>query len=227
MIQKNYGLLNFNFIDNIIIKKRNEMFKILKENIYNLKIKSMLDVGTTEDDSLKSSNFFIKKFNNIKTKKIISNQKIKKKKFKKILNKSITSSFSKNEIKIFKSDLVVSSATIEHVGNYKKQIKMIKNIILLTKKIFFITTPNRFFPIDFHTKIPLLHLLPKKLHRLLLNFFFLKEYAKEENLNLISQKEINFFLKKINSKEFDIKILNIKLLGLISNLIIFGKKKYK
>lgn len=227
MIQKNYGLLNFNFIDNIIIKKRNEMFKILKENIYNLKIKSMLDVGTTEDDSLKSSNFFIQKFNNITTKKTISNQKIKKKKFKKILNKSITSSFSKNEIKIFKSDLVVSSATIEHVGNYKKQIKMIKNIILLTKKIFFITTPNRFFPIDFHTKIPLLHLLPKKLHRLILNFFFLKEYAKEENLNLISQKEINFFLKKINSKEFDIKILNIKLLGLISNLIIFGKKKYK
>ena len=113
------------------------------------------------------------------------------------------------------------------MGNYKKQIKMIKNIILLTKKIFFITTPNRFFPIDFHTKIPLLHLLPKKLHRLILNFFFLKEYAKEENLNLISQKEINFFLKKINSKEFDIKILNIKLLGLISNLIIFGKKKYK
>ena len=87
MIQKNYGLLNFNFIDKIIIKKRNEMFKILKENIYNLKIKSMLDVGTTEDDSLKSSNFFIKKFNNIKTKKTISNQEIKKKKFKKILNK--------------------------------------------------------------------------------------------------------------------------------------------
>ena len=83
MIQKNYGLLNFNFIDNIIIKKRNEMFKILKENIYNLKIKSMLDVGTTEDDSLKSSNFFIKKFNNIKTKKTISKQQIKKKNLKK------------------------------------------------------------------------------------------------------------------------------------------------
>lgn len=227
MIQKNYGLLNFNFIDNIVVKKRNEMFKILKENIYNLKIKSILDIGTTEEDSLKSSNFFIKKFNNIKNKKTISNQKIKKKKFTKNLIKSITSSFSNNEIKNFKSDLVISSATIEHVGNSRKQIKMIKNVILLTKKIFFITTPNRFFPIDFHTKIPLLHLLPKKLHRLILNFIFLKEYAKEENLNLISQNEIFFFLKEINSKEFDIKILNIKLFGFISNLIILGKKKYK
>lgn len=224
MIEKNYSLLNLNFFDKIIVKKRNEMYRLLQKNIYKSKIKSILDIGTTEEDSLESSNFFIKKFKNIKIKKTISNQLIKNKFFKKKINKSITSYFSKNMIKNYKSDLVISSATIEHVGNYKKQIKMIKNVILLTNKFFFITTPNRFFPIDFHTKIPLLHLFPKKIHRFFLNILSLKEYAKEENLNLISKYEIVDFLKKIKTKEFSIKILNIKLFGLTSNLIIFGKK---
>ena len=32
------------------------------------------------------------------------------------------------------SDLVISSATIEHVGSYENQIKMLKNIIKLTNK---------------------------------------------------------------------------------------------
>ena len=224
MIEKNYSLLNLNFLDKIIVKKRTEMYRLLQKNIDKSKINSILDIGTTEEDSLESSNFFIKKFKNIKIKKTISNQIIKNKSFKKKINKSITSYFSKNMIKNYKSDLVISSATIEHVGNYKKQIKMIKNVILLTNKFFFITTPNRFYPIDFHTKIPLLHLFPKKIHRFFLNILSLKEYAKEENLNLISKYEIVNFLDKINTKEFNIKIFNIKLFGLTSNLIIFGKK---
>ena len=67
--------------------------------------------------------------------------------------------------------MVISSATIEHVGSYDNQFKMIENIMKLTNKYFFITTPNRFFPIDFHTKIPFLHLLPKKIHRKILKIY--------------------------------------------------------
>ena len=34
---------------------------------------------------------------------------------------------------------------------------MLENDIKLTKKIFVITTPNKFYPIELHTKIPLIH----------------------------------------------------------------------
>ena len=162
MKEKNYGLLNISFIDKIIIKKRKEMLKILKDSIGQTNIESILDVGTVDDTDIESSNFFIKNFEDIKIRKSISDQKIKDKRFSIILNKSITTNFTDEEIIEMKSDLVVSSATIEHVGSNLNQIKMIENISKLTTNFFFITTPNRFFPIDFHTKIPLLHLLPKK-----------------------------------------------------------------
>ena len=48
--------------------------------------------------------------------------------FSKILTKSITDNFTNEEIDNFKSDLVISNATIEHVGNFENQIKMVKNV---------------------------------------------------------------------------------------------------
>lgn len=223
MKQKNYSLFNLKFLDRIISMKRLEIFYLIKNNINNAKIKQILDIGTTEEDSLESSNFFVKKFKNIKIKKSITDQSINKSIFNNTLQKSITKNFSKSEITKFSSDLVISSATIEHVGNYRNQIKMIKNIMLLTKKFFFITTPSRKFPVDFHTKLPLIHLLPKQIHRLILKLLFLKEYSKEENLNLLDEYDIKEMIKKINNKKFEIKIMKIKLVGITSNLIIFGK----
>jgi len=224
MIEKNYGVLNLNFLDRIVERKREEMLLILKKKLDKNQLKSFLDVGTTEDDSLKSSNFFINKFNYIKNIKSITDQQLDKKKFSHYLKKSITENFSVEEINTFKSDLVVSSATLEHVGNFKNQSKMIKNIINLSNKFFFITTPYRFFPIDYRTKIPLLHFLPKKIHRKILSFIGLKEYAKEENLNLLDFKTVKKMINCQSNKDFEIKILYIKLFGLISNILILGKK---
>ena len=60
MKEKNYGILNFNFIDNIIKKKRSEMLNILNKNIKDNDIESFLDIGTTEENELESSNYFVK-----------------------------------------------------------------------------------------------------------------------------------------------------------------------
>ena len=225
MIEKNYGIFNFNFIDKIIVKKRSEMFKILEQNISNVTLKSILDVGTIDNDSLKSSNFFANKFKDVSIRKSISNQIIDDKKFSMRVNKSITSDFSNEELDKLKADLVLSSATIEHVGNYQNQKKMIENIMDLSTKFFFITTPNRDFPIDFHTKLPFLHMLPKKIHRLILKIIGLKEYGKEENLNLIDEKTIKKLIIGLKKNNFNIQIFKIKLLSLTSNIIILGKNK--
>ena len=116
--------------------------------------------------------------------------------------------------------MVISSAVIEHVGSSENQLKMIKNIIKLTKKTFIITTPNRNYPIDFHTKIPFIHWLPKNIHRQILKLIGLKFFSKEENLNLLNKNNLKNFL---NDKNIDYEIVEIKFLGFTSNFIVIGK----
>ncbi len=224
MNNKNYGILNLKVLDNVIENKRNEMFELFKKKLSSVSVDSLLDIGTTEENILKSSNFFVKKFQYIKIKKSISDQNINKAYFDQFIKKSITSDFKPMEIELFKSDLVISSATIEHVGSVENQKKMLENIISLTNKIFFVTTPYRFYPIDFHTKIPFIHMLPKKIHRAILKLLKLEDFAKEENLNLLDIATIKKIISELNTDNFKIKILNIKLFGIISNLIIYGEK---
>ena len=57
-------------------------------------------------------------------------------------------------------DIVHSSATIEHVGSLEDQLTFVSECFIIKKRVY-LTTPNRNYPIDFHTKLPLIHLLPK------------------------------------------------------------------
>ena len=98
---------------------------------------------------------------------------------------------------------------------------MIKNIIKLTKKIFIITTPNKFYPIELHTKIPVIHWLPKSIYRRILKFLGLSFYADENNLNLLTVNELK---KMLDDKKITYEIKFIKLFLLKSNIIIIGKK---
>ena len=70
-----------------------------------------------------------------------------------------------------------SNATIEHVGSYQNQISLIKETFRVSKKYVFIQTPNRYYPIDFHTTLPFIHWLPKDIHRKILKFLGLNFYA--------------------------------------------------
>ena len=135
---KQIYLTNHNsFFDKIIIKKRLEMIYLLNSYFKDQTFEDALDIGTTNDAS-KSSNFIVKNLKNIKSYKSISNQRINSQFFSKNLTKSITEDLTDREIEDFKSELVISNATIEHVGNLENQINMCKNIIKLSKKYFVI-----------------------------------------------------------------------------------------
>jgi hypothetical protein len=220
-MNKIYVINHNTFFDKIVIKKRQEMCDIINESLSDSIIQDALDVGSTNDLDNESSNYLIKNLKNIKIYKSISDQEISNNFFYKFLKKSITEIFSDHEIQSMKSDLVISNATIEHVGSFEKQKKMIENILLLTKKYFVITTPNRYHPLDFHTKLPILHWFPKKIHRKLLKLFGLEFFSKEENLNLLSKKDLIKLLESVGVKNY--KIFDISLLGFKSNLILIGK----
>ncbi len=220
--QKIYSVAHFSFFEKIVLKKRIEITNIIKKFLNDKNIQNILDVGSTEDDDNFSSNYIVKNIGNYKEFKSISDQVIKTNFFTHKLTKSITENFSEEEIKKFKSDLVISNATIEHVGSFENQIKMCENIIKLSNKYFIINTPSRFHPFEFHTKLPLLHWLPKKMYRLILKLIGLNFFADEKNLNLLSENDLIFIMKKLKQVNFSIK--KIKFLFFKSNLILIGKK---
>ena len=218
---KIYSRNHLKIFDKIITKKRLEIVDIINSQIVLNNISDILDIGTTSDTENKSSNFIIRNLKNVKNFYSISDQLITLPFFKKKLQKSIIENFSEYEIENFKSDLVVSNATIEHVGNYNNQKTMVSNMIKLSKKMVIISTPYRYHPLEFHTKIPFIHWLPKKIHRMILKKFNLVFYSKEENLNLLSKSDLSSFIKNENIRS---EFKYIKFLFLRSNLIFILKK---
>lgn len=62
-------------------------------------------------------------------------------------------------------DIVFSNAVIEHVGGRERQRQLVLEAIRVGRRVF-ITTPNRRFPVEVHTRLPVVHWLPDLLaHR--------------------------------------------------------------
>lgn len=61
-------------------------------------------------------------------------------------------------------DLVYSNAVIEHLGTAAAQYRMAAEIQRIGRT-WFVTTPNRWFPFEFHTRLPLVSWLPPALLR--------------------------------------------------------------
>jgi SAM-dependent methyltransferase len=62
-------------------------------------------------------------------------------------------------------DIVFSNAVIEHVGGRERQRRLVSEALRVGRRVF-LTTPNRLFPLEVHTRLPLVHWLPDRLsHR--------------------------------------------------------------
>ncbi len=205
----------------ILLKNRINIFNIFLENVKFNKNSKILDVGTTPIlEPHENIIFYQYKWKNNITG--FSNQdcNILKKKFK--TNKFIKGDAKNINLKKNKFDISYCSATIEHVGSYKNQKKLISELYRISRNYVFLTTPNRSFPIDFHTKLPIIHLLPKKIHRKILKFFKLNYFASEKNLNLLFSKDIARICSDL--KIIDYKIVYNKFIFLKSNIILIIKK---
>ena len=62
-------------------------------------------------------------------------------------------------------DIVFSNAVIEHVGGRERQQRLVSEALRVGRRVF-ITTPNRRFPVEVHTRLPFVHWLPDRIsHR--------------------------------------------------------------
>lgn len=57
-------------------------------------------------------------------------------------------------------EVVHANAVVEHVGPRPDQQQFVSELVRVGRTVF-ITTPNRWFPIETHSKLPLLHWLPR------------------------------------------------------------------
>ncbi len=119
-------------------------------------------------------------------------------------------------------DYVHSSAVLEHVGGYLSQQQMLSECLRVARKGVCLTTPNPWFPIEFHTQIPLLHWLPKPWFRRILISLGQSDLASEDNLNLTTEGEIRRM--SISHENWSFRFASAKLLGLKSNLVVFARK---
>ena len=212
----------YSIIKKITINARQQFFtKFLKLTNYQIE-NSVLDIGTTpsKDDE---QNIFLENTKNNVNITCVSNQdcRVLKAKYPNVKD-FIIGDGKKTKFLDNSFDIVHSNATIEHVGSFTNQSVFIQECVRISKKCVFIQTPNRYYPIDFHTTIPLIHWLPKKIHRKILSLIGLKFYSLEENLNLMSKKDLEKICKNLKVRNF--KILKQNLLFFTSNLILFIEK---
>jgi len=88
--------------------------------------------------------------------------------------------------------IVFSNAVIEHVGSLKMQQKYADEIKRIAQK-YFITTPNKYFPFEFHFALPCYQFIPKSIQKWLFKSYKIGLwYAKDtwEDINLLSYRQL-------------------------------------
>jgi ubiquinone/menaquinone biosynthesis C-methylase UbiE len=115
-------------------------------------------------------------------------------------------------------DIVFSNAVLEHVGKNENIKKFILEAYRVSRKDVILITPNRWFPLETHTKIMFVHWLPKKVFRNFIRLIGMDFLSKEENLNLLSSKDLRRIVSSANIQNFEIQ--KLRFVGFPSNIVL-------
>jgi ubiquinone/menaquinone biosynthesis C-methylase UbiE len=119
-------------------------------------------------------------------------------------------------------DFAFSSAVIEHVGSFAEQTKFVSELHRVARLGVFLTTPNRWFPVELHTVLPFVHWLPPKVFRSILVLLKKQPLHLEENLNLLSKRGLDRICRTLNISKH--AVIPLRLLGFTSNLALYIDK---
>ncbi|HEV7877793.1 class I SAM-dependent methyltransferase [Bradyrhizobium sp.] len=119
-------------------------------------------------------------------------------------------------------DVVHSSAVLEHVGSRENQLQFIRELSRVARRAVFITTPNRWFPVEVHTVLPFVHWLPAPAFRAILRRLGHDMLSREENLNLVGAGDLRRMCRDLALA--DVEIDTVRLWGISSNLLLTIRK---
>jgi hypothetical protein len=118
-------------------------------------------------------------------------------------------------------DFVHSSAVLEHAGGLAEQTRFVAEALRVARRGIFLTTPNRWFPVEFHSVLPLVHWLPKPAFRAVLRRLGHAELAEERNLNLLTRAELAAICRRLGVARFE--IASVGLGGWPTNLLLVAR----
>jgi hypothetical protein len=111
--------------------------------------------------------------------------------------------------------IATSNAVLEHVGSPAAQALFVRESIRVARKVF-ITVPHRYFPVEHHTAIPLLHYGDASF-AVACRLLGKSEWAQEQNLILMSRRR----LRALAPPHAVIARTGLRLGPLSSNLLLF------
>ncbi|HWK44678.1 MAG TPA: methyltransferase domain-containing protein [Stellaceae bacterium] len=113
-------------------------------------------------------------------------------------------------------DIAASNAVLEHVGNREKQTHFISEMVRVARQVF-ITVPNRFFPIEHHTALPLAHWTDSSF-RLACALTGKHKWTQEEELTLMSKRLLSSLVPE--GKSYRVGYTGLSLGPFSSNLYL-------
>lgn len=113
-------------------------------------------------------------------------------------------------------DVCWSNAVLEHVGTAARQLHFVREIVRVSRMAF-VTTPNRYFPIEVHTRTPLLHFLPKRAFDAYLRRIG-KPWATGTYMNLLGAGDLQRIVK--NSGCISSRIVRNRFLGFALDFVV-------
>jgi len=84
--------------------------------------------------------------------------------------------------------VATSNAVLEHVGGFEQQAAFVSELCRVAQRVF-ISVPNRFFPVEHHTVLPIAH-YNDVTFRLACHFTGKSDWAEEKNLILMTRKRL-------------------------------------
>ena len=117
-------------------------------------------------------------------------------------------------------DIAVSNAVLEHMGARHDQEWMIAELARVATSVF-VTVPNRYFPIEHHTALPLVH-YNESLFSWICALTGKEMWALEQNLILMSKRKLRILAPE--NRTIDIGYTGLKLGPFSSNLYMYIAK---
>ena len=178
---------------------RDRKWKLFNEKVEVIDSLKILDVGVTDEEFSAADNYLEKHypFPQMITALAISEPRLFRERYPKV--NTLTYDGKRIPYADNAFDVCWSNAVIEHVGSREAQLEFMKELIRTSKKVF-LTTPNRYFPIEVHTRTPLLHFLPKIIFDFYLNLIG-KGWATGNYMHLLSYSDIRKLLESANVEQ--------------------------
>lgn len=208
------------FPDRIAGKMRRKMFNLFLSEFQPTPDDTVIDVGVTSDQTLEHSNYATAWYphKHRMTAVGIDNASFLEQKYPGVTFCQASGLALPFHDKSF--DYAHSSAVLEHVGSRVNQTTFIREIARVSRKGFFLTTPNRWFPVEFHSLLPLAHWLPRPYFWSILRSTGRRALADESVLNLLDRKTLEAIT--LQAGVCDFRVDSVALGGWPSNLLLIG-----